>query len=401
MIGVTNASCTIATGKAWRLMWGIAAAVIIVLWGFSLHAEEIVDANRPSTNGHQTMAPNRHTVEMKRLEVFDFREEGLLKKLARMENEINEKKRLISSIEKDIVSLKKDSGRLSAELANLIRQKAMVEQRLGERLVYLYKYARRGYMRALCTVKDLDEFRRRSKYLSLIMAEDRKLLEKAFIEKHEISKRLEKVKQDIIRTDALKRKEQITLMALKREVDRDVIQLMRIHEEKEFYQTAISELDSVDSGFAKTITNVEERNEDTLLQFKDIHGLKGRLPVPLLGTVIRGKRLFRSKRVHLSKGIFIRAKERTRVRAILPGRVEFSGRLKGYGQVIIINHGSRFFTISALLSHREKSEGDMVTQGEVIGEVGPVISGIGPSLYFEIRRGGRNLDPLKWLNIRG
>jgi len=379
----------------------ITAAMIIVFWGFSLHAEVTVDTNRPSPNGHESTATNEPGEEMKKLEVFDFTEKGLLKKLAHMEDEINAKKRMITSVEKNIVSLKQTSARLSAELRNIIRQQEILERRLGEQLVSLYKYARRGYMRALCTVRDLDEFRRRSKYLSLIMAENRKLLEKALVEKDEITKRLEKVKEDIVRTDALRRKEQTTLLALKKEVEKNVIQLMRIHEEKEFYETAVRELDSVGSGFVETITKVEERKKETPLQLKDIHGLKGRLPIPLLGTVIRGKRLFRSKRVHLNKGIFIRAKERAKVRAILPGRVEFSGRLRGYGQVIIINHGSHFFTISGLLSHREKSEGDMVAQGEIIGEVGPVISGIGPSLYFEIRRGGRSLDPLDWLNIKG
>ena len=256
-------------------------------------------------------------------------------------------------------------------------------------------------MRALCTAKDLDEFRRRAGYLSRLMAEDSRQLASIFSQEYDLAKRLEGIKEEINRTDALRKQARADLAALREDVEKEVIQLMRIHEEKEFYSTAVRELQSVDPQIKETIVKVEDRTPSTPLELRNISELKGRLPVPLLGTIVRGRKLFKSKRVQLEKGIFIRSEEGAKVRAILPGKVEFSGQLKGYGQVIIINHGSRFFTISALLSNRDKREGDLVQKGEVIGEVGGAISGIGPSLYFEIRKGGRNVDPLKWLKVKG
>jgi septal ring factor EnvC (AmiA/AmiB activator) len=99
------------------------------------------------------------------------------------------------------------------------------------------------------------------------------------------------------------------------------------------------------------------------------------------------------------KGIFIEGASDAVVKAVFPGRVDFSGRLKGYGEVVIINHGSRFFTISAQLSQRKKKEGDVLEEGETIGLVGINGSSKGGRLYFEIRRAEKNLDPLKWLKI--
>ena len=87
------------------------------------------------------------------------------------------------------------------------------------------------------------------------------------------------------------------------------------------------------------------------------------------------------------------------VKAIFPGRVEFSGTLKGYGETIIINHGSRFFTISAHLSERKKEAGDPVEGEEVIGIVGGNRPSKGAGIYFEIRRAGKTLAPLKWLKV--
>jgi septal ring factor EnvC (AmiA/AmiB activator) len=88
------------------------------------------------------------------------------------------------------------------------------------------------------------------------------------------------------------------------------------------------------------------------------------------------------------------------VEAVYSGRVDYSGRLKGYGEIIVINHGTRFFSVYAHLSKREKDKGDLVGKREVIGLLGETGSLSGPGLYFEIRRGGKPLDPLKWLKVR-
>ena len=87
------------------------------------------------------------------------------------------------------------------------------------------------------------------------------------------------------------------------------------------------------------------------------------------------------------------------MKAIFPGRVDFSGRLKGYGETVIINHGSRYFTVSAYLSERHRKEGDMVKRGEVIGLLGDAGPSEDPQLYFELRRAGTPLNPLNWVKV--
>ena len=126
---------------------------------------------------------------------------------------------------------------------------------------------------------------------------------------------------------------------------------------------------------------------------------KGQLLLPLKGKVKRSGKLLKSAGPSFHKGVLIEGSLDAEVRAVFPGRVDFSGSLKGYGEIIVINHGSRFFTISAKLSHREKEEGDVVKQGEVIGLAGRNRISKGAGFYFEIRRGGKNLDPIKWLKI--
>ena len=99
----------------------------------------------------------------------------------------------------------------------------------------------------------------------------------------------------------------------------------------------------------------------------------------------------------MQKGIDIRAAEGAEVRTIGTGSVVFSGWLKGYGNLVIVDHGSNFHSLYAHLSNSQVDVGNEVEEGEVIGQVGDTGSLKGSYLYFEIRKGGQAVDPLPWL----
>ncbi len=89
------------------------------------------------------------------------------------------------------------------------------------------------------------------------------------------------------------------------------------------------------------------------------------------------------------------------VKAVFPGRVDFSGTLKGYGETIIVNHGDRFFTIYAFLANRAKGKGESVKQGEALGRVVGAAEGqMDKRLYFEVREADKALDPTRWFERR-
>jgi septal ring factor EnvC (AmiA/AmiB activator) len=77
--------------------------------------------------------------------------------------------------------------------------------------------------------------------------------------------------------------------------------------------------------------------------------------------------------------------------------VAFADRLTGYGKMVIVDHGERFFTVYAHLSEIFRKTGDELGRGEVLGLVGDSDSLAGAKLYFEMRRDGRSVDPMPWL----
>jgi septal ring factor EnvC (AmiA/AmiB activator) len=87
------------------------------------------------------------------------------------------------------------------------------------------------------------------------------------------------------------------------------------------------------------------------------------------------------------------------VRAIAAGVIRFEGWFRGYGKIVVIDHGSDFFSVSGHLSTIFVKLGSRVEAGDTVGTVGETGSLAGPGLYFELRRGGEPLDPELWLRL--
>lgn len=122
--------------------------------------------------------------------------------------------------------------------------------------------------------------------------------------------------------------------------------------------------------------------------------LKGRLPFPIAGrSEIRPARRASSD----GPGLEMHAPLGTPVRSVAPGRVAFADTYADYGKTIIIEHGRRYYTVSANLAAIDVAVGDEVGAGERIGSVGD--NGNGPRLYFEIRVGKDTVEPGAWFGI--
>jgi septal ring factor EnvC (AmiA/AmiB activator) len=131
--------------------------------------------------------------------------------------------------------------------------------------------------------------------------------------------------------------------------------------------------------------------------------LRGQLPWPAEGRVVTGF----GRQVHprfgtetFRRGVDIEADEGAPIRAVYAGTVLYRGQLKGYGNLIILDHGAGYYTLYAHASEILVEEGDRVRAGQAIGRVGETGSLEGPRLYFEVRYQGRPEDPEQWLRRR-
>ena len=97
------------------------------------------------------------------------------------------------------------------------------------------------------------------------------------------------------------------------------------------------------------------------------------------------------------EGIDIRARTGTPIHAAESGRVIMSGRMRGYGNVVVVKHAGKYRSLYAHASKLLVRKGDFVEQGQRIALVGSTGRSTGPHLHFEIRRGEKPQDPLAYL----
>lgn len=125
---------------------------------------------------------------------------------------------------------------------------------------------------------------------------------------------------------------------------------------------------------------------------------KFKLPVTG-GKVVRGYGLYRHPdwgTSTFSNGLSIAAEAGAPVRSIAGGTVAYAGNLKGYGNIIIIDHGQQVFSVYSQCGNILKSVGALVKKGENIAKAG-LTEGDRPALYFELRSRGKAVNPSKWI----
>ncbi len=316
-------------------------------------------------------------------------EQQLLKDNIKVE-EINEK---ISQIKKSI----KESRKLIDELNNEI---AEVKDILDKRLISLYKYHNRSGLRILLSSDTYNDFLRHDKLLNKIVSNDYNLIKKSLKRIEEKVAHEKKLKNQ--KSALLKQKKKYYKSSTKIEVTKkEKISLLKKTREKKAVQlTAIKELKEYARKLQDFIDRLPEEKKDFKSLTRRFSAMKGKLPFPVKGKIIT--KFGRKEHVDLhtftfEKGIDIKAPQGKEVQSIFEGKVIYADWFKGYGKMMIINHGEKYYSLFGHASKLFKKTGDIVGQGETIALVGDTNSLKGSCLYFEIRHHGKPQDPLRWL----
>jgi septal ring factor EnvC (AmiA/AmiB activator) len=146
------------------------------------------------------------------------------------------------------------------------------------------------------------------------------------------------------------------------------------------------------------ITPVPESGADTPDGL--FSSLRGKLRLPVRGELVSRFGSPRTEGGGNSKGVFIRSAEGQQVRSIAAGRVVFADWMRGFGNLLIVDHGETFLSVYGNNEALLKQPGDAVSAGEAIATVGSTGGSAETGLYFELRHLGKAFDPLRWSNLR-
>ncbi|MBI5888663.1 MAG: peptidoglycan DD-metalloendopeptidase family protein [Deltaproteobacteria bacterium] len=173
--------------------------------------------------------------------------------------------------------------------------------------------------------------------------------------------------------------------------------------EKEKGVGVVKELEEAAAGLADLVKKLRADERPRSQNAKGFAAMKGRLPMPVAGIVVSGYGKVRHPKfgtLTFNNGILIEAPEGRAVKSIYDGTAVYTGWLKGYGNIIILDHGDGYYTLFAHLLKTMKEKGDGVARGDVVGLVGSTGLESSPGLYFEIRERGVSRDPFAWLAAR-
>ncbi|MEW6264393.1 MAG: peptidoglycan DD-metalloendopeptidase family protein [Thermodesulfobacteriota bacterium] len=380
-------------------LWGLG----ILLLGFILVGPPLTFAARDKSE------------ELEALQAAEQEERRILKELDGLERQIGGIEDRLAAIEREIVQTGRRLNQGDKDIRDLDRRIGELKKYLRRRLKAIYRLPDSGLLQVMLEADSLPDLIKRYRYLSLILARDEMTLT-------EFSQKTGEVK---VRQAALKA-EQSRLYQFRLEVaaQRDKLDearrkktglLMQVHQRKELYiallkareesqeklikEVIIEPIDREQRISADRAPAPAPKPETAGRKWPDFPALKGRLPRPVPGEIAGrfGKSTGPFNVTYTRTGVIFLASPGGEVKAVLEGEVIYVGWLRGYGNIVIINHGQRYYTLIGGLAGPRPKPGDWVRQGESLGQAPQAGGEDKKEIYFEIRHGGQALDPAAWL----
>lgn len=351
-----------------------------------------------------------------RVRITREKEISLLTELENIERRLLNDRNKLVELKQNLIDQEKLIQQKQLEKDQVLKEKEATKSHVEKRLNAYYRMGPIGVINVIfstATLPDLLNFR---EYFQHLLQYDQQVIEnyrakinnliQAQMTLHKEKKRLVSVISDI--------KNQEKLLVATRK-DR-VALLDRVNTEKKLYQRALQEIEEAAEQLTGTLEKLKKQTTKSKKITKkrlqspkkrrpkghsDFASHKGRLDPPVPGTVTtyfgrntKGKFGITT----YAQGIDIKTTPEINIKAIYDGKIVYAGMLRGYGNLIIIDHGEQYYSLISRAGELYKKEGDSVNTGEIIGIMSDQSGLISEGLHFEIRHGTEPENPLHWIN---
>lgn len=336
----------------------------------------------------------------------------ILRNLEQKESDLGRLSRDLQGVETSLDRTGRDIHKVTEE-AN--HKKKEIERRLAS----LYKAGELGALRMFFSAESFPQLAENIRYMRSILDNDKRI----FLEYNQKIDQLKSLKADLER-DALKKERIKTgIEQKKREIEEEkskkAAYLGKVRQDRKSYEVSLKELQANASRLQTMLTRLEalsrrklsSRHEKPGARQKPLAELppvpdrgfgsqKGRMNLPVRGEILESFGKHKHPEFNsftFSKGLSISASAGTEIKSIYDGTVIFADYFKGFGNMMVVDHGGGYFSLYAHASRLAKKVGAEVARHETIGAVGDVDSSKGSILYFEIRHQGKPVDPAGWV----
>ena len=328
------------------------------------------------------------------------KESAVLKNLQKIGSQLKLKKRELEIYKWNFKNNQKKIFSLEPRLKKAEQKIKSHKKILGLRLRSIYKERPMFPLRVAFSSNNVTDLMQRLKYMDLIVQQDSQMLQ-------EYLTKLEQIKQDKSSLYTVRAK----LVSLKKNTVSKKREIEKTKKEKSVYLKKIKRKKNLSVKVRKELlaasNNLNSLIDKLLMKLVSGEGLdisdkKGRLKLPLKGRILNKfgrKRVKEYESYIVYNGINVRARRGTPVQAVFDGKVLYTGELEGYGNLVIVGHGKEYHSLYGHLDSIKVAANKVVKTGEVIALSGDSGSLEGETLYFELRKNGKPIEPVRWFRV--
>ncbi len=292
-----------------------------------------------------------------------------------------------------------DQQAIETQIAALVPRIARQKDDLRKRLVALYRLGGLSYVRMFLALDENQNPVEAMSMLSYLVTRDSHLVTRFQSARAQLAVRRRQLAERQVRlreTRAIVETRRQAVIAAREQQQRVVTRLRTEESGTEAQLSALEEK----ARRLQRLVDVLSQQQRGVMTALDIRSVQGALAWPVQGKVIERFGRQRNPKFAtftVNNGLKIEAVPGAQVRAVFQGTVLFSQWFKGYGNLIILDHGNRVFTLYGNLKAPAVAVGDRIATGQPIAGVGESEDASSGHLYFEVRQDNKPEDPQKWL----
>jgi murein hydrolase activator len=376
---------------------------------------------------------------------------GIQKKINTIEQKLNQSKKeqydvtdalkksetAISNANKTLHKIQQEQQKNEAKLKQLKKQSlniseslAQQQKQLSKLLYQRYTVGSQSYTQLILQSKNPSKISRDLKYQSYIAKAHTKLIYDMQSNLNEIKQLDKKTTEALQQVAELKAKQENERAVLEKQKSEKALVLKSLSKEISAQRGQINKLKRDEKRLSQLVTKLTARAKparpkvalpkktqpkseetttivannqetpDNRYSGKIFSSLKGKLKLPVKGEVTNRFGRERQDGGLSWKGLFIRAEEGAPVKSVASGRVVFAEWMRGFGNLIIVDHGSGYMSLYGNNQTILKNVGEEIEGGDTIAAVGNTGGNKSHGLYYELRKKSVPFDPLAWSSLR-
>ncbi len=339
--------------------------------------------------------------------------------LKKSEQAISKMSRNLYELDQQQQSTKADLDKLGSQSQQTQGSIGLLQAQLGQLLYQQYLHGQQDPLVAMLNQQDANQISRQLHYYSYIArarSDTIQSLQKNLVQLQNITQRTQEKNTELARIkeeQANQKKQLLAEQETKKKVLANIAQkiaghrkeISRLQQDEKRLTRLVEQLAKITAKLAKVPAQsklstqpkqVNNRVPDATLSNSAFQQLKGKMHLPITGELSNRFGTPREEGGSSWKGLFIRANSGQPVKAVASGRVVFADWLRGFGNLIIIDHDNNYMSLYGNNESIYKHVGDTVKAGDNIAAVGNSGGNPHAGLYFELRHQSKPFDPLTW-----